>query len=497
MAAYGSRLSVPAETPTKGALRPILWFLAGLGTYGLSAAHGPMWADSSKLTIYALTPYVPSLNPGDHPGWSLIANLWFHLLAWVSPIRAAHLLSACAGAAAVALIWMVVFKQTRSAARAHTTAAMLLAAHAMWWSSSLAETYAPALALALASLLFEGERTLHSTTSGVFAGCAAAVHPLSLVVTFPALVRQRRSVSLWTAFVVGLSPVWLGLFQTMPDPLTGHVSGHAASWGWHVHAFLDPGRAVQGCGIVVALLLLNVGPLGLWGLASGIRHLARPASRPGLAVAVVYVAVLCLYAPFRLHLMVLFFVAALLIAVAPHLPRRGWIAHIFIQAAIYVLVPLVLTAAGHDSLGVRRLPDRNNAWYFLCPVKAAEHGPARYAAALLSAAPHGAVILADFNPGAVLALVQRVEHVRPDLHIVPTAVDDANGSSDPAQALAARIASLSTAGHAVVLAGRWAPYYHPRELERRFGVSLVPCGPGWQVTGPQRAATPRQPPSRG
>ncbi|NOZ78073.1 MAG: hypothetical protein GXP48_02595 [Acidobacteria bacterium] len=477
----------------RDALRPTLWFVAGLGTYGVSAAHGPMWADSSKLTIYALARYYPTLNPGDHPAWSLLADGWFHLVPWLSAVRAAHLLSALAGAAAVALMWIVTFKHTQSAARAHTAAAVLLVAHAMWWSSSLAESYAPALALALASLVFEGKTTSTSAASGLFGGLALATHPFSIVITLPSLFRQRRKLSLWAAFATALAPVWLGVLHTGPDPLTGHVSGRAASWIWHIQEFLDPGRAIQGLGIVVALLALNLGPLGLWSLARGKRPSGASPSRPGLVVAAAYAGLLCLYSPFRLHLMILFLVAALLIALPPRLSRTGRVGHVCFQAAAYVLLPLILTAAGLGSLGVRRLPGRRNAWYFLCPIKAGDHGPGRYATALLAAAPHGAVILADFNPGAVLALVQRTRRLRPDVHLVPTAVDDADGAPDPVKALATRIDAARDAGHAVILADRWEAYYHTAGLASRFGLSLVPCGPGWRVVTSRRDVAPRRP----
>ncbi len=478
-------------------LRPALWFLGSLGTYGLSAAHGPMWADSSKLTVYALAKYYPTLNPGDHPAWSLLAQGWFHVVPWLSPVRAAHLLSAVAGAAAVALLWVVISTRTGSAARAHAAAAVLLAAHAMWWSSSLAETYAPALALALACLVFEQARTLRGSGSGLLAGLAVAVHPFSLVVTFPALVRQRRKVVFWILFVIGLAPVWLALFEQVPDPLTGHVSGGARSWGWVIHAFLDPGRAIQGCVILAGLLAFNLGPLGFWGLISGGRHMNRPAGALGIIVMAAYAALLCVYAPYRLHLMVLFLIAALLVSIPPRLSRKAWLGHVCIQAAAYVLIPLTLTAVGLAGLHVRRLPGRNNAWYFLCPVKAADRGPARYADALLAAVPRGAVILADFNPGAVLALVERTRHLRPDVRIVPTAVDDANGAADPVQALAARIERVHATGHAVILADRWEGYYHGTALSHRFGLRLIPCGPGWRVMGPWPGATPRRRPSQG
>ena len=56
------------------------WFLASLALYLVTGAQGLVWGDSSKLTLYALAHHFPSLNPGDHAGWTLLAWGWLRAL---------------------------------------------------------------------------------------------------------------------------------------------------------------------------------------------------------------------------------------------------------------------------------------------------------------------------------------------------------------------------------------------------------------------------------
>src|SRR5664280_889870 len=125
-----------------------LWFAGALALYVATGARGLVWADSSKLTLYALSGYFPSLNPGDHAGWTVLAWAWLRLVGG-DPVVAAHRLSAVAGALAVALVALLVRARGGDRERAATAAALLLVALPMWWAATVAETYPVALALTL------------------------------------------------------------------------------------------------------------------------------------------------------------------------------------------------------------------------------------------------------------------------------------------------------------------------------------------------------------
>lgn len=532
-----AKRSVAAGPVSSGRLATLLWLVGAAALYGATAAREPVWADASKLTLYALHGYWPSLNPGDHAGWVVQARLVLVMLGWIGPVRAMHLLSALAGAVSVALLHGTVRSWTGDRERAHAAAAVLLVAHGPWWASTVAETYMPAVALVMVVARLSRSRGRAARLgAGAAAGLALATHAFSIILTAPLLVwslsgrragaqaegsealelgpqpggawrrRLLAAALLAAGMALGTMPLWLGLIGTPADPLTGHVSAGAGSWSWHLAAFIEPRRMLRGALVLGALVCLNLGPLGLLGLLRAARRPGAAAHpRPGsAAVALVLLGlVLTTYSAYRLHLMTIFLVVGLLLLVPPRLGTGLRTAHVILQAAGLVMLPVLLGLLGYQDLGVRRAPGRNAAAYFLSPVKTLGTGADQYARSLLEAAPPRAVILADFNLGAPLRLVQETEDLRPDLEIVPTAVDDAMARPDPTAALAEMIQRQlgrepgvnggprpDGAGRPVVLADSWEPYYHTVELRQRFGLRIVPCGPGWLVTAGHETALP-------
>jgi hypothetical protein len=485
------------------------WFAVAIGLYWLTGARSLIWADPSKLTLYALKGYFPSLNPGDHAGWTVLAWAWLHLVGG-DPVVAAHRLSALCGALVVALAALVVLARTGDRARAHTAAALLLVALPLWWAATVAETYAPALAATLAGALVAsaGRRGWRWWAAGGLWGLALAMHAMSLFLIVP-LAWEGARLRVWRllpGLVVGSAPVWLALFGSPRDPLTGFAASGASTWRWHWEAFLALARAPRNAAVLAALLLYALGVLGVVALWRGRRE---PRGAAVWAWSLGALSLLLLgYAPYRLHLMVAFLLVGLLLALPVRLPGWARVGHVVLQALVFFAVPAVVTAAGRESLGVRVLPYRNNAFYFLCPVKsvlfeppvpveprldthpawnarerwmkALDPGTGLYLAAFAPCAPTGAVVLADFNPGAVLQLARVARGWRPDLEIRPVAVDVALGTTDPVAALAAEV-HRELATRPVVLADSYEPYYHPRQLSIRFDLdecgSVVQAGP--------------------
>jgi hypothetical protein len=358
-----------------------------------------------------------------------------------------------------------------------------LVALPLWWVASVTESYAPALALGLAGCVTSRRSSqIFGVIAGALAGLGAAAHLLSLVVSGPWLAAQRgRRGSLLLGGALGLAPVWLGVLGVPADPLTGHQAGGGGSWGWHLAAFLRPSAMLAGAVGLAAVVALALGPVGLAGVWR--RRSASPHPWPRLAALTLglYGIGLTGYAPYRLPWMAGFLVVGLLLLRPPDPGRLARWLHVATQAGVLVLLPWGLGRLGLEDAHLRRLPERSNAWYFFCPVKSLEDGPGRYARALLAAAPPQAVVLADFNPGAVLCLVQQQARLRPDVQVMPTAVDDALGTHDPVAALHDRMVQAGKERRPVVLADNWSSYYRPAELRTRFGVELAPCGPGWLV----------------
>jgi hypothetical protein len=477
------------------------WFLAALALYWLTGARSLIWADPSKLTLYALEGYFPSLNPGDHPGWTVLGWAWLHLVGG-NPVVAAHRLSGVCGALVVALVALVVLARSGERARAHTAAALVLVALPIWWAAAVAETYAPALAATLAGALAVGQtpRGWRWWVGGGLWGLALAMHAMTLFLIVP-LAWERAHGKSWRllpGMVVGSAPVWLALFGGPSDPLTGFAAGGASTWRWHWEAFLALGRAPRNAAVLAALLLYALGLFGVIALWRGRRE-ARGSVVWVWSLGALSVLLLT-YAPYRLHLMVAFLLVGLLLALPVRLPAWARVGHAVVQALMYLAVPAALTVAGRQDLGVRVLPGRNNAFYFLSPVRcvrsgepgapdaaapprrgsalkrwmrALDAGTESYLSGLSGCSPPHTVVLADFNPGAMLRLAQVARRWRPDLEIRPVVVDVALGAPDPVAALAVEVEG-PLATRPVVFADTWEPYYHPRELAAWF--DLHPCG---------------------
>lgn len=484
-------------TITKADVRSaVAWFAAALALYLATGARGLVWADSSKLTLYALAGYFPSLNPGDHAGWTLLASAWLHLFGG-DPIVAAHRLSAFAGAVCVALVGLVIRARGGDRERAATGAALLLVALPVWWAATAAETYPVALALTLggAAVLMCSKRGWRWWIAGAAWGVALASHALTVFVIVPLALEAAGPRLAWRLLpgaFVGAAPVWLAFFGAPPDPLTSFAASGSASWRWHWEAFVALASVPRGLGALAALLLYGCGVLGMAALWRGRRE---PRGGATWAVSLGALTLLLVtYAPYRLHLMAAFLIVGGLLALPTRLGTAARAAHIAIQALTYIAVPAALTITEHQSLGVRTLPYRANAFYFLCPIKGlpaatAGWGPAalfdpgteRYLGAVGECAPLGATVLGDFNPGAPLRLAQVVRCWRSDLRVQPVAIDVALGAENSQAALAAEIGRALERGP-VMLADTYRPYYRLDELEARF--VLAPCRAGALVRAP-------------
>ena len=467
-----------------------LWFAGALALYVATGARDLVWADSSKLTLYALSGYFPSLNPGDHAGWTFLASGWLRLVGG-DPVVAAHRLSAVAGALAVALLAVLVRARGGDRERAATAAVLLLVALPMWWAATVAETYAVALALAIGGgvVLLSSMRWWRWWVTGLLWGLALACHAMAIFLIVPLAWEAggRRAWRLLPGAVAGSAPVWLAINGGgSPDPLTSFAASGGSTWRWHWEAFVAFARAPRGLAVLAAIVLYGFGAMGIAALWRG-RHDARGGAAWGVSLSALAL-LLATYAPYRLHLMAIFLVVGVLVALPVRLGAIARGAAVAVQALVYLAVPAGLTIAQRQDLGVRVLPFRNNAFYFLCPLKglpgaAGGWGPAalfdpgtgRYVAALGTCAPPDATIVADFNPGAPLRLAQVARGWRRDLEIRPVAVDVALGAADPGGALAGEIGRALERGP-VMLADTYRPYYRMDELAARF--RFVPCRVG-------------------
>ena len=221
----------------------LLWFAGALALYLATGARGLVWADSSKLTLYALAGYFPSLNPGDHAGWTVLAWAWLHLVGG-DPVVAAHRLSAVcrragggAGDAGVAPAAATASGRTRRP-RCSSSALPGLVGRDRGRDVRAGARARPRRRLGA-----------DCAADGGGAGCWPArsrgLRPGrprdGRVPRRAARPGSRLGAKAWRLLpgaAVGLAPVWLAVFGSPLDPLTGFAASGVSTWRWHWGAFV-------------------------------------------------------------------------------------------------------------------------------------------------------------------------------------------------------------------------------------------------------------------
>ncbi len=138
---------------------------------------------------------------------------------------------------------------------------------------------------------------------------------------------------------------------------------------------------------------------------------------------------------------------------------------------LYNALPRAMNVAGLNPLDVRTLPGRDPNWFFLWPGKRGYQGAADFGRAALAGLPEGAHVIADHTPLQVLAYLQVVEGMRPDVTLL---------AIEPGQDLAPLVAELP-AGAALFLADDNPAYYNAPSLGE---VALRPAGVVYAVEPP-------------
>lgn len=239
-------------------------FAAALAAY--AATCYPTFAprDSADLARAAVTLGVAHA-PG-YPLYSVLGRAWLALLPWGEAAYRLNLLSAACGAAAAALVFLLMSR--RLGAAAGVLAALCFAFGApLWKFSLLAEMYSPQALLAAALLLLaEGEppsRGRRAAASGLLFGLGVVNH-LTMVLLAPALAwlwrgAGRRAWGLAAAFAAAGLALDLFVFVRLAD----------AALAWRVLRRADYGTFTLFSGFSAAPTPASAGAL-LWAALAGV-----------------------------------------------------------------------------------------------------------------------------------------------------------------------------------------------------------------------------------
>ncbi|HPC94218.1 MAG TPA: DUF2723 domain-containing protein [Sedimentisphaerales bacterium] len=493
-----------------------LLVLLGAGAlYGVSCAPGALWQDSGLIQL--------RVWHHDIEGFLglAIAHPLFHLVAIAAkhiPLGSfAHrvnLVSAFAGAVAVANLYLLVRLWVGKEFPSLVAALTLALSHTFWQHASIAETYTLWTALFLGELivLLQYNRTGRAGylyALGLLNGLAISVHMLALLplvcyAVFLAAGLTRRRVRakdiaiLALLWVLGALPYEYLIVRQMIR--SGQILATLASAAFGDRWRADVLNTALSWTLVrenFLLLVLNFPTPNVLLFVAGGVALYKMRSIP--AFRYVLAALLVLFFVFAFRYTVsdryAFFIpfyataSAVVGLGAHHVRDRAQhngitvfiVAFALLPPAVYAAAPGMARRMGVE-IGTRAdIAYRDDYAYFLRPWKMGDNGAERFARAALEVAGPSAVIYADTTTVAPLVLVQETEGRRPDVHVVTGIVRSRGAPPYDADVFEELLACRP------VYVTSERPGYAPPFVLGKYG--LRKAGPLWQVVAPLHAAS--------
>lgn len=502
---------MPKTTTRIGIAYLLVLFGAGV-LYGVSCAPGALWQDSGLIQLRVWHNDIEGFLglAIAHPLFYLVAIVAKHLPLGSFAHRV-NLVSAFAGAVAVANLYLLVRLWAGKEFGALVAALTLALSHTFWQHASIAETYTLWTALFLGELVVllqygRTGRARYLYALGLLNGLAISVHMLAVIplvcyaVFMTALLVQRRLRArevgivalLW---VVGALPYEYLIVRQMIH--SGQVLATLASAAFGDRWQADVLNTALSWTLVrenVLLIVLNFPtPNALLFVAGGVA-LCKMRSIPAFRYTLAALLVLFFVFAFRYTVsdryaffIPLYAVTSAIIGLGAHrirerLPRRATamliVAFALLPPAVYAAAPRAARRMGLD-IGTRAdIACRDDYAYFLRPWKTGDAGAERFARDALEAAGPDAVIYADTTTVAPLLLVQEVEGRRPDVHVVTGIIHNRGAPPYDAELFEQLLASRP-----VYLTSDRQGYAPPFVLGK---YDLRRTGPLWQVIAPPK-----------
>jgi len=502
----------------KPLLRTCLVYLAVLfaagALYVASCAPGALWQDSGLIQY--------RVWHGDlvgFLGWAVSHPLYYIIAMGARCVpggafgHRVNLVSALAGAVAVANLYLLVRLWLGKSFPALIAAVTLAVSHTFWRHASIAETYTLWTALFLGELIVllqysRTKRTGYLYVLGLLNGLAIAVHMLAVIpgVCYAVLVvawlgkraiRLRDVGVVAVLWIVGALPFEYLILRHMiqSGDIVGSLASAAFGDRWQ-GAVLNTSLSWQMIKENMLFLVLNLPTPNIVLFPVG-------------AVALYKMSALATFRNLLAALMVLFFifafrytvadryaffipfyaVASVVVGLGAHAMQARFRRPAFLlvvagfallPAAVYALAP-ALAARMNLTLGTRGdVPYRDDTTYFLQPWKTGYTGAERFAQEALEAVPADAVIYADTTTVAPLLYAQEIQGQRPDVWIITGLVRSEGAPPHSAAAFAHFIDN-----HPVYVTSD-RPGYCPAFVFGKY--DLIKSGLLWRVVSPPAAA---------
>jgi hypothetical protein len=492
---------------TKSAQYYVAVLCAALALYIVSCAPGPLWQDSGLIQYRIWHNDIEGFFglAVSHPLFYIIA-IGVKYIPVGEFIHRINLVSAIAGAFAVANMFLLVRLWLERNLPAVVAALTLAVSHTFWRHASIIETYTLWSALFLAGLImllqYTRTRRVHYLYwLGLLSGLSIAVHTLALIplVCYAAFVvfllakkeiHIRNLVIIVLLWILGALPfeylIVKNIIQT--GDFTGTLASAAFGNRWQ-SAVLNTSLSIKLVKENVLYILLNFPTPNLLLFFAGCFALFKIS--PGrrfrniiLALTVLFFLFAFRYnvpdryaffIPFYCMVSILIGFGANVLLSKNNLKVPAFLVLFFCTLPIgaYAALPSIAEKM-QLNIGTRNdIPYRDDYKYFLQPWKTDYNGAELFADKALSTVEDGAVIYADITTIGPLLYLQEVKGKRPNVKIVSGTIN----STDAPKFDEHTIVQLLKAGQVYVVSNK--PGYCPKFVLDNY--DLIRAGVLWRI----------------
>ncbi len=423
--------------------------------YGVSCAPGLLWQDSGLIQYRVLHHDIHGFF-----GLALAHPLYYWVAFAVEAVPVGdvlhriNLISAVAGAIAVANVFLLVRLWLGRTGPAFLAAISLGLSHTFWRHACIAETYTLWAMLFTCELVLFFMHVKTGRTSFLVAlaginGLAVSVHMLGclsaacyLAYGLNSLRKHRVSPSkialITMIWLVGTLPYSFMILQEMvkSQDVAGTLVSAAFGDRWQDDV-LNASLSWRIAGENILYVVMNYPTLNIGLFFIGLFGLCRKQTRDGMmgmlgVLALVFLLFAWRYTVADRYAFFIPFYCVMAVFMGKGLEdlsknHRTWLARLVMAFSlcpvlVYALTPRVLKGQG-VSLGTRQnIPYRDDLTYFLQPWKTGYHGADRFAQEVFESLDRHAVLFADHTTVAPLVLYQGAHGVRPDVHVVSSVI---------------------------------------------------------------------------
>lgn len=412
--------------------------------YSLTVAPTFSWGDSADLAM-RLVSDVDQSFVGTHRDYVLWRQVG-QAAAWL-PIQdaglRANLFTAFWGAVTVGSVAAFVQVMSRSTFAAIAAACSLTVAHSFWLLSVIAEVYTFNAALVFLSFAciacwWDNRRPYLLWSAAFFSGLSLVHHATGLVLAaslIPLIAMRIRMIGLSTLgtalaiFMLTSLNYWADIFPRFGSDM-GLLNALGLKMTQNNFFQISPHKEAIKFAAYLTFNFIGIGIfLGIIGFFQAIKNKSWIVLPPLLWASAFIYAGVTTSIPDKFNVYVLVYPSfAILVGLG-----TAWCVERFafkVRGAVAILILLLLIpplgysttvwasrTLGIDFVGARIAPLRDNTSYFLWPPKSGDYGPRIFAERVLSDAPTGAVLIADYTLWRPIYFVQAVESFRTDVEV--------------------------------------------------------------------------------